>query len=215
MQLQSSPATYNQALAHPSSPVLCVCVQDKCSLLQIMQPASCGLGASVSLVRCRGHQGVMHLESAPHYNIKALKCTNCSGCKECRQPLPLVIPEGTGGSGCSAEVAEKAEALRAALNRSNASSANSGGAGIGKASMHQQNAAAAGGSNAGDGDNPTLLECAVCHRKPGDPGVPATLKLCGGCQCIRYCSTDCQRKDWKLGLKEVCKQLVRSYGRLP
>jgi hypothetical protein len=196
-------------------PVWLLHLQDKCSLLQVRQPASCGLGASVSLVRCKGHQGVMHLESAPQYNIKALKCTNCSGCKECKQPVPLTIPEGTGGSGCSPEVAAKAEALRAALSRSNASSASGGGAGIGNGSMQQQSTAAAGGSNAGGAGNPTLVECAVCHRKPGDPCVPATLKLCGGCLATRYCSAECQRKDWKLGHKEVCKQLVRSYERIP
>jgi hypothetical protein len=50
------------------------------------------------------------------------------------------------------------------------------------------------------------VECAVCHRRPGDPGVPATLKLCGGCRMMRYCSTDCQRKDWKLGHRVMCSQ---------
>jgi hypothetical protein len=46
----------------------------------------------------------------------------------------------------------------------------------------------------------------VCRRKPGDPGAPATLKLCGGCQGVRYCSSECQRKDWKMGHKAVCQQ---------
>jgi hypothetical protein len=129
--------------------------------------------------------------SALQRNIKALKCTNCRGCEECRQPVPLVIPEGTGGSGCSAEVAAKAEALHAALYRSSKS------ASAGKA--------AGGGTQSSTDANSALVECAVCHRKPGDPGVPATLKLCGGCHAARYCSTECQRKDWKMGHKEFCK----------
>jgi hypothetical protein len=172
-------------------------VQDKCSLLQLDQVASCMGGASISLKCCRGHQGVMHLKSGsqgsqgPASSIKALKCTNCSGCDECREPVPLVIPEGTGGSGCSDEVAAKAEALRQALFKSSAGNA------------------AGGGTQSG---TDTLVECAVCHRKPGDPGVPATLKLCGGCRTTRYCSSECQKKDWKMGHKEVCSRfsLVRS-----
>jgi hypothetical protein len=155
----------------------------------------CRHGASIAFVRCEGHQGVRRLKSATQHNIKALRCTNCSGCEECRQPVPLVIPEGAGGSGCSAEVAAKAAALHAALYRSRESaSAAAGSAGE----------AAEGGTDA----NPTLVECAVCHRKPGDPGVPATLKLCGACGIFRYCSAECQRKDWKMGHKEVCRDIV-------
>jgi hypothetical protein len=56
----------------------------------------------------------MPLVTRLQLGIKALQCTDCSGCKDCRQPVPLVIPEGTGGSGCSAEVAAKAEALHQA-----------------------------------------------------------------------------------------------------
>jgi hypothetical protein len=138
----------------------------------------------------------MHLESAPEHNIKALKCTHCSGCQKCRQPVPLVIPEGTGGSGCSAEVAARAEALHAALH----SSSEAGRAGK----------AAGGGTQSSTDANSALVKCAVCHRKPGDPGVPATLKLCGGCKVTRYCSTECQRKDWKMGHKEFCKSFSRS-----
>jgi hypothetical protein len=151
------------------------------------QFASCMGGASVSLVRSVGHPGVRHFKSAPGCNIKALKCTNCSSCQECRQPVPLVISEGTGGSGCSAEVAAKAEALHAEVYKNSA------------------DRSAAGGTHSGTNANPALVECAVCHRKPGDPGVPATLKLCGSCHSARYCSTESQRKDWKMGHKEVCK----------
>jgi hypothetical protein len=138
---------------------------------------------------------------APENSIKALKCTSCSGCNECKQPVPLVIPEGTGGSGCSAEVAAKAEALHAALVRSNES------ASAGKA--------AGGGIQSSTAANPALVECSVCHRKPGDPGVPATLKLCGGCRMTRYCSTECQRKDWRMGHKEVCKDYVGTLQKYP
>jgi hypothetical protein len=139
----------------------------------------------------------MHLRSAPERKLKALRCTNCSGCIECNQPVPQVIPEGTGGSGCSAEVAAKAAALRAALDRSSESAS--------------ADKAAGGGTQSGTGANPALVECAVCRRKPGDPGVPATLKLCGGCHTTRYCSTECQRKDWKMGHKQVCKQVIDTW----
>jgi hypothetical protein len=137
----------------------------------------------------------MKMQSLSQLHIKTLRCTNCSGCKECRQPVPLVIPEGTGGSGCSAEVAAKAAALRAALYRSRESAT------VGKA---------AGGSKQSNTDaNPALVECAVCHRKPGDPGVPATLKLCGGCKAVRYCSSECQKKDWKMGHKSLCGHMAQ------
>jgi hypothetical protein len=139
----------------------------------------------------------MQMVSVPELSVKAHKCTNCRGCQECKQPVPLVIPEGTGGSGCSAEVAAKAEALHAALY-----SGSEAASGEGKA--------AGGGTQSSTGANPALVECAVCHRKPGDPGVPATLKLCGGCKVTRYCSTECQRKDWKMGHKEFCKSFSRS-----
>jgi hypothetical protein len=163
-------------------------MQDKCSILQVNHFASCVGGASVSLVRCTGHQGVMHLESEAEYNIKTVKGTECGGCQECRQPVPLVIPEGTGGNGCSAEVAAKATALHDALYRGG-EPANADG----------------GGTQSGTAANSALVECAVCRRKPGDPGVPATLKLCGGCLYVRYCSAECQRKDWKMGHKDLCK----------
>jgi hypothetical protein len=127
--------------------------------------------------------------------------------------VPLVIPEGTGGSGCSAEVAAKAEALRAAaLSKASSERAASkpqqvggtGGAGASKDGDRGGSEPGSGGSDATAPANSALVECSVCHRKPGDPGVPATLKLCGGCRMTRCCSTECQRKDWKMGHKAVC-----------
>jgi hypothetical protein len=113
-----------------------------------------------------------------------------------RKPAPLKVPEGTGGGGCSAEVAAKAEALHAALHSSSEA------ASTGTSSADR---AAGGGTDA----SPAPVECAVCHRKPGDPGVPATLKLCGGCQGVRYCSAECQKKDWKMGHKSVCQMIQK------
>jgi hypothetical protein len=195
----------------PKPTLVLLSMQKHCSFFQTLRPGSSTCGASLSLLWCTGHRDVERLQSLPGYNhkCKVLRCTNCSGCKECRQPLPLADPEGTGASGCSAEVAAQGEALRAAQTRSNASSASSEGAGTGEGSMQRQNTA---GSNAGDGGNPALVECAVCHRKPGDPGVPATLKLCGGCQGVRYCSAECQRKDWKLGHKALCEHFSKIRG---
>jgi hypothetical protein len=173
-------------------------MQDKCSMVQL-QFVGAGTGARISMGRCVGHKGMMPLVTTPQLNIKAVKCSSCSGCQECRQPVPLVIPEGTGGSGCSAEVAAKAEALHAALHKSSESAT----AGKGCAG----NVAARGSTQSSTDANTALVECAVCHRRPGDPGVPATLKLCGGCHYVRYCSADCQRKDWKMGHKVICQSL--------
>jgi hypothetical protein len=173
-------------------------MQDKCSMVQL-QFVGAGTGARISMGRCVGHKGMMPLVTSPHLNVKALKCTNCAGCQECRQPVSLVIPEGTGGSGCAAEVAAKAEALHAALYKSSESAT----AGKGYAG----NAAAGVSTQISTDANTALVECAVCHRRPGDPGVPATMKLCGGCFSVRYCSADCQRKDWKLGHKFICPSL--------
>jgi hypothetical protein len=30
------------------------------------------------------------------------------------------------------------------------------------------------------------------------------LKPCGGCHQVQYCSTECQREDWRAGHKAVC-----------
>jgi hypothetical protein len=108
-----------------------------------------------------------------------------------------------------------AEALRASVISKGSSSrpgtvakqdSNAGGAaGNDDDSRASGNGTGASASAATAPSNPALVECAVCHRKPGDPGVPATLKLCGSCQRTRYCSTECQRRDWKLGHKEMCK----------
>jgi hypothetical protein len=178
------------------------CLQDHCSLFQVPRPW-CTIGearSSISFAHCSSHWGVIKA-CCPEHPITVSGCTTCSGCKDCRQPLPLVIPEGEGGSGCSAEVAAVAEALHAAV--------------VSKATSTQFEGGAGGSSTPRDGtgtpdtspppSNPSLVECAVCHRRPGDPGVPATLKLCGGCRVTRYCSTECQRKDWKLGHKGVCQ----------
>jgi hypothetical protein len=171
--------------------------------------------SSMAYVQCITHKGVKQLQTGPQVGMKARKCTSCSGCIECRQPQPLVIPEGTGGTGCSAEVAAVAEALRAVsiskviiISRASTRGGRSrveGGAGTsgddGDSSTSGPGTAA---SLSTAPSNPALVECGVCHRRPGDPGVPATLKLCGGCHITRYCSIECQRKDWKLGHKAVC-----------
>jgi hypothetical protein len=186
-------------------------MQDKCSLMQV-QFSTGSLGGTVRFQKCVGHKGMMKLVSDPFLSIKAVKCTNCSGCKECKQPVPLTLPDSIGGSGCTAKVAAKAEALRQ-LAASKASASRSSAAGT----QQQTGSGRAGGINQATGlgspaseasatSNSALTECAVCHRKPGGPGAPVTLKVCGGCQRIRYCSTECQKKDWKLGHKVICEQ---------
>jgi hypothetical protein len=189
--------------------VLRVHLQDMCSFMQL-QWFTASEGGSISFKRCVGHRGMKKLATTPSRSVNAKKCTNCSGCKECRQPVPLIIPEGTRGSGCTAEVAAKAEALRQ-LAASKASASRSSAAGT---QQQTGSGGAGGGASQATGappetvapSNTALTECSVCRRKPGDPGVPATLKLCGGCKQIRYCSTECQRKDWKLGHKTICER---------
>jgi hypothetical protein len=183
--------------------------------MQLGQCANSNATASLRLAQCTGHQGVTHLESAPQYNIKALRCSNCSGCKECRQRVPLMIPEGTGGSGCSAEVAEKAQFLENATAQAVTGFGGTQGQGqeqqgrAGSVSVPSKasNTDHSGYSTGTPNNDP--VECAVCHSKPGDFGVPATLKLCGACLQVRYCSAECQRKDWKLGHKAVCQELSK------
>jgi hypothetical protein len=171
-------------------------MQDKCSLMQL-QFVGAGTGAKISMGRCVGHKGMMELLTTSQLSFKAAKCTNCSGCQECKQPVPLAIPEGTGGSGCSAEVAAKAEALRCPSVSKQEGQADPWFGG------------SASGAQANIDPGVALVECSVCHRRPGEPGVPATMKLCGGCHRIRYCSADCQKKDWKMGHKELCQAWAR------
>jgi hypothetical protein len=188
-------------------------IQKYCSFFQLDHPGFLPDGASLSLLWCTGHRGVMRMQSIPgNSSYKVLRCNNCSGCKECRQPTPVVVPEGTGGSGCSAEVGAAAEALHAQpLHRTKQRQEQQSAGGTADSSTRSSEPAA-GTSDAAPPVNPALVECATCHRKPGDPGVPATLKLCGGCQHTRYCSAECQKRDWKLGHKVVCQHLT-SEGR--
>ena len=49
------------------------------------------------------------------------------------------------------------------------------------------------------------VSCAFC-RASARPGV--SLKRCGGCKQVQYCSTACQKKHWKAQHKHECKQTV-------
>ncbi|KAF8180830.1 hypothetical protein BJ912DRAFT_1032956 [Pholiota molesta] len=49
------------------------------------------------------------------------------------------------------------------------------------------------------GRDPNAHKCSVC-RKRGKP----KLKACAGCQKVKYCSAECQKKDWKAH-KPKCK----------
>jgi hypothetical protein len=194
--------------------VLGVHMQEKCALLQL-QTCVGGTGAKISLIKCTGHKGMDPLMTIPRLSIKAAKCTNCSGCQECRQPVPLVIPEGTGGSGCPTEVAAKAEALQPAGAQATSDQHGHGPQQQGSSAEAAGQAdpglsGSASGSQARSDPGAALVECAVCHRRPGEPGVPATLKLCGGCKMARYCSTECQSKDWKMGHKELCQAWAKA-----
>ena len=55
----------------------------------------------------------------------------------------------------------------------------------------------------GAGNEPSNLACATCGKAGGDATAP--LKLCARCHAVWYCSSECQRADWKAGHKRVCK----------
>jgi hypothetical protein len=49
--------------------------------------------------------------------------------------------------------------------------------------------------------------CFACNRKERVGGQP--LLKCGGCELARYCSKECQAKDWREGgHKQICKTLA-------
>jgi hypothetical protein len=54
----------------------------------------------------------------------------------------------------------------------------------------------------------------LCHAccKPED-GATKLLK-CSACGCVSYCSSACQKSDWKAGHKQVCKELAASRASL-
>ncbi|KAN0098384.1 hypothetical protein V8E51_014047 [Hyaloscypha variabilis] len=56
---------------------------------------------------------------------------------------------------------------------------------------------------------PPTTKCANCSTPEIDPEKP--LKPCAKCQTVRYCSRDCQKKDWKLH-KKVCATAAQIYA---
>jgi hypothetical protein len=56
---------------------------------------------------------------------------------------------------------------------------------------------------------PPTTKCACCSTAETDPEKP--LKPCAKCQTVRYCSRDCQKKDWKLH-KKVCATAAQIYA---
>jgi len=45
------------------------------------------------------------------------------------------------------------------------------------------------------------VNCAGCYLLEN---YPVKFRVCGKCKRIRYCSRDCQRRDWKGGHKKIC-----------
>ena len=52
--------------------------------------------------------------------------------------------------------------------------------------------------------HPEYLGCDECHAQP-----KAKLLVCAKCRVTRYCSKDCQKKNWKEKHKPVCKNLCK------
>jgi hypothetical protein len=49
------------------------------------------------------------------------------------------------------------------------------------------------------------IECRACRRAGGEQAGDALL-LCAGCGGVKYCSRECQRRDWKRHRK-ICRQV--------
>jgi len=52
-------------------------------------------------------------------------------------------------------------------------------------------------------------KCASCNAPEADPEKP--LKPCTKCQTVRYCSRDCQKKDFKVH-KKICAAAAQIYA---
>ncbi|PMD18661.1 hypothetical protein NA56DRAFT_647832 [Hyaloscypha hepaticicola] len=52
-------------------------------------------------------------------------------------------------------------------------------------------------------------KCASCGAPEADPEKP--LKPCAKCQRVRYCSRDCQKKDFKVH-KKICAAAAQIYA---
>jgi hypothetical protein len=52
-------------------------------------------------------------------------------------------------------------------------------------------------------------KCASCNALEADPEKP--LKPCAKCQTVRYCSRDCQKKDFKVH-KKICAAAAQIYA---
>ncbi len=53
-------------------------------------------------------------------------------------------------------------------------------------------------------------KCASCSTPEADPEKP--LKPCAKCQTVRYCSRDCQKKDFKVH-KKICAAAAQIYAK--
>ena len=51
--------------------------------------------------------------------------------------------------------------------------------------------------------------CRLCSKTAEEAAIPK-LRLCAGCKMARYCSKECQKKDWKGGHKKICKMRANS-----
>ncbi len=53
---------------------------------------------------------------------------------------------------------------------------------------------------------PTLRSILKCCASCGcSPSEHNTLKACGGCELVWYCSTECHRRDWRARHRDVCR----------
>ena len=55
----------------------------------------------------------------------------------------------------------------------------------------------------------------VCHYCWSKPTQTAQLYRCGNCKFARYCSEQCQAKDWKHFHKIRCKSISKLNGKIP
>ncbi|KAI4676515.1 uncharacterized protein J4E88_007433 [Alternaria novae-zelandiae] len=60
-------------------------------------------------------------------------------------------------------------------------------------------------TNINEPSHPKQDCCNVCSARKSSDGKP--LQQCAGCKIALYCSSTCQKKDWKKGHKQLCSQL--------
>lgn len=60
-----------------------------------------------------------------------------------------------------------------------------------------------------NGKDDIAIRLEVCGGCGATESIPKSFKCCGGCKVVHYCSVDCQKKDWRCGHREACRNLKK------